>query len=128
MKNKKILWILIPLLLIGGGVFALTRKKKPIPTPPKRKPATIIVGDMTGAIDPFSEFATGNYFFTRQGAEMWSYPSTTGSDLLKTYPTEESVYGLQIGTFNGEDWIQVDDYDTKDNIGWIRQSQLFQSL
>jgi hypothetical protein len=69
-----------------------------------------------------------NYFFTKQGAEMWSYPSTIGSDLLKTYPTNESVYGIQVGKFNGEDWIQVDDYDTKDNIGWIRESQLFQSL
>ena len=118
-KKKKILLILIPLLLIGGGIFALTRKKKPTP----KKKATIIIGDTTSEVNPFID---GNYFFTKQGAEMWSYPSTIGSDKLKTYPTEESVMGLQTGTFNGENWIQVDDYDTENNIGWIRESQLFQ--
>ena len=124
-KKKKILMILIPLLLISGGIFALTRKKKP--TPPPKKKATIIIGDPTGGIDPFLDYGS-NYFFTRQGAEMWSYPSTIGSDKLKTYQTEESLYGLQVGTFNGENWIQVDDFDTQNNIGWIKESQLFQSI
>ena len=122
MKKKKILLILIPLLLIGGGIFALTRKKKPAPIK-KKKPATIIIGDTTGGIDAFGDYPAGNYFFVKSGAEMWSYPSTVGSDLIRTYQYEDSVNGLQTGNFNGEVWIQVDDFD---NVGWIRQSDLFQ--
>ncbi len=124
MKKKKILLILIPLLLIGGGIFALTRKKKPTPTPapPKRKPATIIIGDTTGGIDPFADYPSGNYFFVKAGAEMWSYPSTVGSDLIRTYEYQDSVNGLQTGNFNGEVWIQVDDFD---NVGGLESQICF---
>jgi hypothetical protein len=121
--KKKILLILIPLLLIGGGIFALTRKKKPAPPIKKKKPATIIIGDITGEVDAFADYPSGNYFFVKVGAEMWSYPSTVGSDLIRTYEYEDSVNGLQTGNFNGEVWIQVDDFD---NVGWVKESDLFQ--
>jgi hypothetical protein len=122
-KKKKILLILIS-LLIGGGILALTRNKKPKPKP-KRKPATIIIQPTTGGIDAFADYPAGNYFFVKDGAEMWSYPSTIGSDLIKTYQYGgDSVIGLQTGNFNGEVWIEVDDFDN--NIGWVKESDLFQ--
>jgi hypothetical protein len=128
-KTTKIILIAVPLLLIGGGIFALTKKKPaptpptpPNPTPPKKK-AEIIIGNTTGGIDPFLEYPTGNYFFVKEGVSMWLSPSKWGSEKIKTYQAEDSVNGLQIGTFNGDNWVQVDDFD---DIGWIMESDLFQ--
>jgi len=129
-KTTKIILIAVPLLLIGGGIFALTKKKPaptpptpPNPTPPPKKKAEIIIGDTTGGIDPFLEYPTGNYFFVKEGVSMWLSPSKWGSEKIKTYQAEDSVNGLQVGTFNGDNWVQVDDFD---DIGWIMESDLFQ--
>ena len=124
-KTQKIIAITIPLLFIGG-YFAFGRKKNPAPAP-KKKPATIIIGDTTGGIDPFAE--TGNLFYTKEGATMWSYPATVGTDLIKTYGADVSMYATQTGAFAtgwggaNQNWYEVDDMEG--NVGWIKESDLY---
>ena len=128
-KTKKVLLITIPLLIIGGVVLAMKKKPTttPIPTPtpptppapaPKRKPAEIIIGPTTGGIT--LEYDT---LYTIENATMWSYPSTIGSDEIKSYAEGVALKTLQTGTFNGENWWEVKDEDG--DTGWIKESQLF---
>lgn len=128
-KTTKILLITIPLLIIGGVVLAMKKKPTPptptppapptpTPVPPKRKPAQIIIGETTGGIT--LEYDT---LYTIENATMWSYPSTIGSDEIKSYAEGVALTTLQTGTFNGENWWEVT--DENGDTGWIKESQLF---
>jgi uncharacterized protein YgiM (DUF1202 family) len=113
-KTKKVLWILIPLLLIGGGIFALTRKKKPVTT--KRKPAKFIFGDLTGGILQDSMIA-----YTKQDARLRTEPNTA-SEIVKTFNIDDSVFITSSAQGTDGVWYEVN--DGEGNSGWMREDVL----
>ena len=110
-KTKKVLLVLIPLLLVGGALVALTRKKKPVV--PTKKPAIITFGDLSGGILQDSLIAT-----TKDGARLRSQPNTD-SMVLKTYNADESLFITSSAQGTDGVWYEVN--DGEGSVGWMRE-------
>jgi uncharacterized protein YgiM (DUF1202 family) len=113
-KTKIIAGIVTAILLLGGGVvYAINRKKKDPNAPVKRKPAII-------TILPLENLGLGNpkYVYTKSSSNLRKNPSTS-SGIVKTYPQGVKMNVTSSGTFSNYDWWEVN--DGQGNSGWMRE-------